>query len=222
MFYNPDDFEWLADFQQHFNDIKEELNNIKNLPPQPLYKNTWGNEDRPTYLNKDENPEAQWTTFVFKFFAIKHIPNSKSCPKTAALIEKYPQIITAEFSMIQPNTHILPHTGYSGLYYRAHLPLDIPQGDLGFKVDGITKRWEENQWLVFDDSKIHEAWNKSNQPRTVLLIDFIPPHENRPPKTICKQILTQTNDPFIFNTAPKELWLKWVDDGAFPLSPENV
>ena len=220
MFYNPEDFPWLKTFQNSFEEIKKELEQIKTLPKKPLYENTWGNEDRPTYLNKEENKNAQWDTFVFKFFNIKHIPNSNSCPKTAALLEQFPQIITAEFSLIKPNTHILPHTGYSGKYKRAHLGMIIPEGDLGIKVNGETKKWQENKWLIFDDSQWHEAWNKSNEERVVLMIDFVDNPQNA--KTVCKEILTETNDPFIFNTAPKELWLNWVDKGQFPLNPNDI
>ncbi|HCQ29400.1 MAG TPA: hypothetical protein DIU39_03875 [Flavobacteriales bacterium] len=215
MFYNSGDFPWLKKFQFHFDELKNELNAIKNLPKKPLYENTWGNEDRPTYLNKDENKNARWDTFVFKFFNIEHLPNMASCPKTAALIKQFPQIITAEFSLIKPNTHILPHTGYSDKYKRAHLGIIIPEGDLGLKVENEIKKWETNHWLVFDDSKQHEAWNKTSSERVVLMIDFI--DDDAQSKNICKEILSKTNDPYLLSIAPKEKWLEWLDKGEFPI-----
>jgi aspartyl/asparaginyl beta-hydroxylase (cupin superfamily) len=216
MFYNPESFPWLNEFQIHFNEIKDELLQIKNLPKKPLYENTWGKEDRPTYLNKDENENAQWDTFVFKFFTIKHLPNMASCPKTATLIERFPQIITAEFSLIKPNTHILPHTGYSNKYKRAHLGIIIPEGEMGLKVENETKKWKPNQWLVFDDSKKHEAWNNTSSDRVVLMIDFV--DDANKAKGICKDILTQTNDPYLLSIAPKDKWLEWLEASEFPVS----
>ena len=76
--------------------------------------------------------------------------------------------------MLSPRTRIRPHTGYQGDFLRCHLGLEIPQGDCGLRVGDTTRRWEESRVLVFDDRAEHEAWNMSDAPRVVLLIDFVP------------------------------------------------
>lgn len=42
-------------------------------------------------------------------------------------------------------------------------------------MSGEERAWEEGKMLIFDDSLTHEAWNKSDRIRIVLLIDFLTP-----------------------------------------------
>ena len=39
-----------------------------------------------------------------------------------------------------------------------------------------TRYWEEGKCIIFDDSYEHEAWNKSDETRVVLIIDAWNPH----------------------------------------------
>ena len=57
-----------------------------------------------------------------------------------------------------------------GLVVR-NLGIDVPDG-CGLRVGGIERRWEEGRCVVFDDSFTHEAWNRSDQPRVVLVVDL--------------------------------------------------
>ena len=43
-----------------------------------------------------------------------------------------------------------------------------------------TKTWQEGECLVFDNSTEHEAWNRSDHTRTILLCDFLNPLRRRP------------------------------------------
>ncbi len=42
-------------------------------------------------------------------------------------------------------------------------------------MSGEERAWEPGKMLVFDDSLTHEAWNKSDKLRVVLLVDFLTP-----------------------------------------------
>ncbi len=48
------------------------------------------------------------------------------------------------------------------------------------RVGTETKTWREGECLVFDDSTEHEAWNRSDRTRTILLCDFLNPLRRRP------------------------------------------
>jgi aspartyl/asparaginyl beta-hydroxylase (cupin superfamily) len=65
-----------------------------------------------------------------------------------------------------------PHTGPTNLRLRCHLGLSIPDGDCGLTVAGETRRWREGTCLVFDDSLEHTAWNHTEAPRVVLIVDL--------------------------------------------------
>jgi aspartyl/asparaginyl beta-hydroxylase (cupin superfamily) len=53
---------------------------------------------------------------------------------------------------------------------RCHLGIDVPAG-CGIRVGGVERSWERGRCIVFDDSFPHEAWNESDEPRIVLIVD---------------------------------------------------
>jgi aspartyl/asparaginyl beta-hydroxylase (cupin superfamily) len=56
-----------------------------------------------------------------------------------------------------------------------HLPLIVPDG-CEFRVGGETRPWRIGKAFAFDDTIEHEAWNRSNEDRAVLIIDAWNPH----------------------------------------------
>lgn len=56
-----------------------------------------------------------------------------------------------------------------------HLPLIVPDG-CAFRVGGETRQWKEGEAFAFDDTIEHEAWNRSEKPRVVLIFDVWNPH----------------------------------------------
>lgn len=74
------------------------------------------------------------------------------------------------FSILEPRTRIPAHTGVTNTRSTIHLPLIVPPG-CGFRVGGETREWREGEAWAFDDTIEHEAWNDSDQPRVILIID---------------------------------------------------
>lgn len=101
--------------------------------------------------------------------------NAARCPVTTALIAQHlPSHGAAGFSLLKPHSHIRPHQGYGGGLLRCHLPLVVPPGDCALRVGPETRRWQVARCMVFDDTTDHEAWNLTDSPRIVLLVDFMP------------------------------------------------
>lgn len=115
-----------------------------------------------------------WT--VFGLYAVgQKIPAAcAACPNTARALEQVPGLSMAGFSRLAPRTHVKPHVGWAASVYRLHLPLVVPP-DCRLRVAAETRSWEEGRVLVFDDTVEHEAWNDSDLPRGVLLLDFLRP-----------------------------------------------
>jgi aspartyl/asparaginyl beta-hydroxylase (cupin superfamily) len=112
----------------------------------------------------------------------KVIPEAVArCPATAAALREVPQAElpgrapTAFFSILKPRTRIPPHTGVSNTRTIVHLPLIVPPG-CGFRVGGETRDWIEGEAFAFDDTIEHEAWNESDEPRVVLILDVWNPY----------------------------------------------
>ncbi len=177
-FFEPDMFPWLDLLKDNWREIQSELQNLLDMEKdnsfQPyvaqrpgLALNQWSE------LNNSRN----WSAFFFWQHGKMHAENCKKCPLTTQLLEKLP-LIQLEgrspnifFSALQPHTKIPPHTGVSNIRATVHLPLIIPEG-CGFRVGSETQTWAEGVPWVFDDTIDHEAWNDSDQPRYILIIDI--------------------------------------------------
>ena len=75
------------------------------------------------------------------------------------------------FSVLEPHSRIEAHTGMTNARAIAHFPLIVPP-DCGFRVAGETRSWVPGTALIFDDMKVHEAWNDSDEIRVVLIADL--------------------------------------------------
>jgi ornithine lipid ester-linked acyl 2-hydroxylase len=101
-------------------------------------------------------------------------------PETTALLKRIPNIRTALFSKLGPETELSSHTGWEDLanyVLRCHICLDIPQTGLcGLHVEDEEQYHKNGHVLVFDDSKNHWAFNYSDtESRTVLIVDLMRP-----------------------------------------------
>lgn len=88
-------------------------------------------------------------------------------------------LVSMWFSQFNPGTKLGLHTNYDPYMYRAHLGIDVPEGNIGFKVCDETIKWANGKILVFNPMNPHTAWNLTEEVRTVLIIDFLRPEENR-------------------------------------------
>jgi aspartate beta-hydroxylase len=52
----------------------------------------------------------------------------------------------------------------------------IVPDDCAIRVGGEEHAWKEGQCVTFDDTFEHEAWNRSDQTRVVLIMDGWNPH----------------------------------------------
>lgn len=102
---------------------------------------------------------------------------SGSFPATTSLLRQLPLFEGtpfgyAFFSTLQPNSSIDPHTSPLNFRLRIHLALDVPKGDCGLQVGPRTQQWSQGHCTVLDDSYVHHVWNKTSEPRVVLLVDI--------------------------------------------------
>jgi beta-hydroxylase len=157
MFYDPAEFPFTSGLEKSFAAIRRE---VEALPP---------NEFKP--WPEKMMYENRWDVFVLYNFGRKLEGNCALCPETTRAIENVPGLTTAGFSWMAAGTYIKPHTGYTDTVLRCHLGLIVPP-DCALLVGGETRSWQEGKTLIFDDTVVHEAWNRSNSQRVVLLLDF--------------------------------------------------
>jgi aspartyl/asparaginyl beta-hydroxylase (cupin superfamily) len=159
MFQDVTRFPYLSTIADQWRDICDEARAVL-----PQFQE-WG--ERHLY-------DKGWEVFGLSV-ANRPVPDNRvRCPITSAAVDLVPGMVTAGFSLLRPGAHIKPHEGFSTPVYRCHLGLVIPDGCL-FRVRADTRPWKEGEWLVFDDAHEHEAWNRSDSYRLVLLMDFLKP-----------------------------------------------
>lgn len=121
-----------------------------------------------------------WNGYYFYRHGEPRLENHARCPETVAALHATslcrirghgPEVL---FSVFTPGTHLLPHRGVTNARLVAHLPLLVPE-DCALVVGGEEHRWHEGKVVVFDDTYEHEAWNRSDKIRIVLIFDVWSP-----------------------------------------------
>ena len=114
-------------------------------------------------------------------------------PRTAELVDTLPLARIAGrapavfFSILKAGKTIPPHTGVTNIRSIVHLPLIVP-GGCGFRVGSETRAWREGEAFVFDDTIEHEAWNRSDRDRALLILDCWNPHLSEDERAIIRKI----------------------------------
>ena len=116
--------------------------------------------------------EPKWKMFGLLFNKQSIELNEKHCPKTIALLKSIPCISNAGFSCLEPNKSTDVHSDYNHNFYRYQLPLIIPKGNTGFKVNDSIINYKVNEPFIFDDCNAHQAWNYTDKIRVVLICDI--------------------------------------------------
>lgn len=158
MFVDTADYEFISALSARWTDVRREFDA---LPPGVL--SPW--HDRHLY------EDGGWKAFGLYAFGRRIAENCAMCPETARLVESIPGMRTAGFSRLGRQAHIRPHVGLDRGVLRCHLGLHVP-ADCQLRVGNETRSWGEGESLLFDDTSEHEAWNRSDRARVVLLLDF--------------------------------------------------
>lgn len=210
-FYNKAHFSFLKAIEDNFDILKEEFLALDALKDTPDWMVTF-----PGYVSSEA--EKAWKVFSFNLFCMKFPKNAALCPKTAALIYSIPEIISSNYSLMKPHTHILPHKGYSRMQLRCHLPLIVPDESLcAIRVGNETVHWKEGELIVFDDSFEHETWNKTDKQRIVFMFDIPNPYWGYSASEISKYKIDNLDDPFLLGFASKEEWVEGFKKGVAPI-----
>lgn len=168
-FYDPATLSWAAKMENHWPEIRSELDAVMRLQTDQL----------PSFSDLAQGEEmfrqVRWKVFMFLAYGHFIAENCKRCPRTAELLTGIPEITSAFFSILHPRMHIPPHRGPFHGVLRCHLALIVPgrpgEAQCRIRVADEIRTWEEGKLLLFDDTFWHEVWNDSDSPRVVLFMD---------------------------------------------------
>lgn len=113
-----------------------------------------------------------WKRFYLKWYG-EPLDSAKTlCPKTVALVESIPSVNAAMFALLPPGGRLNPHRDPFAGSLRYHLGLVTPNSDVcRIFIDGEPYAWKDGEDIVFDETYIHSAENKSDQTRIILFCD---------------------------------------------------
>jgi len=167
-------FPWLEQLENNFEAIRAEamaaLSKRNGFLP---FLNLGESDNVGDYLGGEQ---PAWDAYFFYRHGEKNAAHHDECPNTAAALESLPLVRIAEhapeicFSMLTAGTHILPHYGTSNIRSVVHLPLIVPENCV-LKVQEQLVSGRAGEAFAFDDTFLHEAWNRSDETRTILLMD---------------------------------------------------
>jgi aspartate beta-hydroxylase len=173
-------FPWYEQLEQSFAAIREELAGViaakQGIEPFLKFHKP---QDVQGYLGGIEKPV--WDAYFFYRHGERYDDHHKNCPRTSAALDGVPLCRIREhapevcFSVLTPGTHILKHRGVTNTRLVTHLPLIVP-ANCAIQVGGEERVWREGECFTFDDTFEHEAWNRGDSTRVVMLLDVWNPH----------------------------------------------
>jgi len=203
-FYERDEFAWLPAIEALVPQMQTELKSILSdghdfAPYVEL------SSDRPRAANPLIN-DPSWGALYFWRNGEVVPDNAARCPATMDALELAPmpridrRSPMALWSLLKPGTHIQPHHGLLNTRLICHIPLIAPD-DCAIRVGNETRAWREGEALIFDDSFEHEAWNRSDETRVILLFEIWRPEISDDERAALTAIFETIND---YQGAPED------------------
>ena len=173
--------QWIAELESATAMIRSELADALIVPDriEPFLRFNQA-ADQSKYLQSDIGL-PQWDAFFFYRHGKPSPENLNLCPATSAALKSIPlpsieaHSPEACFSILSAGTRIMPHFGVTNTRVVVHLPLIVPAG-CSLVVGGESHEWVEGRCVVFDDTFEHEAWNRGDEQRAVLISDVWNPY----------------------------------------------
>ncbi|MDO3388614.1 aspartyl/asparaginyl beta-hydroxylase domain-containing protein [Gilvimarinus sp. SDUM040013] len=164
-YLNLDDFPELALLQDNWQVIREEA---LGLHEQSEIKASKDLDD----LGFNSFFRTGWKRFYLSWYGDPVASARALCPKTCELLAKLPNVKGAMFAMLPPGARLVKHRDPYAGSLRYHLGLVTPNSeDCYIDVDGEKYHWRDGEAVMFDETYIHYAENKTDQNRIVLFLD---------------------------------------------------
>ena len=192
-FYESSGFSWVRALEAAAGDIRSELDALleRSTPFKPYLT---ASADRPAYDNHGMADNSDWGAFYLWRDGKPLTDNQALCPKTTAAIDQVPLVFSGKrcpsvlFSRLKAGARIPAHTGMINTRLIAHLALIVPEG-CGFRVGNESRPWAQGKVWLFDDTIEHEAWNRSDTDRIILIFEVWKPELSDAERDFVSRIL---------------------------------
>ena len=180
-FFDRTLFPWYAELEERAPAIRAELEAVLDDAAvfEPFLKFKPG-QSTEEHLSGTRG-EARWDAYFFYRHGRRYDANCARCPVTSSTLDAVPLVRLRGhapeclYSKLTPGSHIRPHHGVTNTRVVTHLPLIVP-GNGALRVGGEDHAWQFGRCVTFDDTFLHEAWNRSEHTRVVVLLDTWNPY----------------------------------------------
>lgn len=150
---------------KYFDVMREEILNVYNTMELKSF-----HEVHPVFNRISSD---KWKTVVLKWYDKSIDSNCVLCPKTCEIVNRFPNIKSAMFSIMLGGNFVPEHRGPFSAIFRVHLGILIPEGECYIEINGEKYYWKEGEFILFDDTYKHHVYNNTSQPRIVLFMDVV-------------------------------------------------
>jgi beta-hydroxylase len=126
-----------------------------------------------------------WKRFYLKWYDHPHPSAASLCPRTVEILQRIPSVKAAMFAMLPAGGTLGRHRDPLAASLRYHLGLVTPNDDrCAIVVDGIPYAWRDGEDVIFDETYLHDAANRTDRDRIILFCDIERPMKYRWAQTV--------------------------------------
>ncbi|MEM8657869.1 MAG: aspartyl/asparaginyl beta-hydroxylase domain-containing protein [Pseudomonadota bacterium] len=167
------EFPQAAELREKFPVLRAEA--LKVSTGQDLPNNHDIMPEQRTFFEFDKIP---WKMVTLRAYGFDYPENQAQLPVMQEFLQQNRHVVSATISVFPAGKHLRPHKGpFKGVwrYHLAYLVKDLGEGRTSgeLTIDGKTYYLQEGDDLLWDDTFMHEAINRSDMPRIVLLLDVL-------------------------------------------------
>lgn len=167
MKYNSKNFVYKSFIDKHIPQLREEVLN-SDWSFAPLYPG--GLEAKIDLYNK-------WKIIQLKNMNVYDYSNVAKYPVLNSLVDEFGEVCrSAGISILEAGgvvaTHVDTETDQDK-YIIVHVPIDIPDGDVGFKENNEVGKWVSGESFILDVESPHSVWNHTDKHRIVILLELL-------------------------------------------------
>jgi beta-hydroxylase len=114
-----------------------------------------------------------WRLYPLKWYT-KECGKSavQACPKTCGILDSIPAVRSAMFTVLPPGARLGRHHDPIASSLRYHLGLLTPNSEkCALTLDGTDYPWRDGEELLFDQTYLHSAINRTDIVRVILFCD---------------------------------------------------
>jgi len=124
--------------------------------------------------------KSGWKRFYLKWYDTEHPSARELCPVTTALVRDIPGLKAAMFTALPPGSKLPRHRDPYAGSLRFHMGLITANSpECYIDVDGERYYWKDGEAVMFDETFIHYAENRTGVNRIILFCDIERPMKYR-------------------------------------------